>query len=215
MRPHVRSLRSAGRAALRLVCTWACAWVYTWACVWCVAGCDVDFNRMYEQPRYDEYEPSPYFANGAVMRHPPAGTVPRSRPMVSPDIGTGVRDGVPVERVPIDVTGALLARGQNRYDIFCAPCHGVTGTSQTQVAENMRLRPPPPLVLPPVRDYPAGRIYRAVAQGYGLMRAYAAELPLADRWAVVAYVQALQLSQQVALDALPPALQMEAASWLR
>lgn len=211
------SARAASRrAALRRAASHrALAGALTWALAWAVAGCDVDFNRMYEQPRYDEYEPSAYFANGTIMRHPPAGTVPRSRPLVSPEVSAGVRQGVPVERVPIEVTGELLARGRNRYDVFCAPCHGVTGTSQTQVAENMRLRPPPALVLPPVRDYPAGRIYRAVADGYGLMRSYAAELPLRDRWAVVAYVQALQLGQQVALDALPAALQTEAAPWLK
>ena len=187
----------------------------TLVCCWPLAGCDVDFNRMFEQPRFDVYEASPYFADGTIMRHPPAGTVPRSRVMVTPEVGAGLRDGVAVERVPVAVTEALLRRGQNRYDIFCAPCHGVTGTALTQVAENMRLRPPPALVLPPVRDYPAGRIYRAVAQGYGLMRAYDAELSVSDRWAVVAYVQALQLSQQIALDALPPAMQTEASSWLR
>jgi len=148
------------------------------------------------------------------MRHPPEGTVPRSRPMVAPEVGAGVRDGVLVDRVPVPVTRALVLRGQSRYEIFCATCHGSTGSGNTQVAENMRLRPPPPLVLPPVRDYPAGRIFRAVSEGYGLMRAYDAELSLDDRWAVVAYVQALQLSQQVALDALPPAMQTEAKSWL-
>lgn len=180
-----------------------------------LAGCDIDFNRMTEQSHFEVYEPSPYFSNGTIMRQPPAGTVPRTRPMVAPEVGTGVRDGVAVASVPVDVTEALLARGQNRYEIFCAPCHGVAGTGKTQVAENMRLRPPPALVLPPVRDYPAGRIFRAVSQGYGLMRPYDAELPLSDRWAVVAYVQALQLSQQIARDALPPALQTEASPWLR
>lgn len=191
------------------------AWV--WLGALAMAGCDVDFNRMYEQPRYDEYEPSEYFSNGSIMRHPPLGTVPRSRPLGSPDlpeIRDGMRDGVPVARVPVAVTEDLVRRGQNRYDIFCAPCHGVTGTSDTQVSENMNRRPPPPLVLPPVRTYPAGRIFLAVSRGYGLMRAYDAELTLADRWAVVAYVQALQLSQAAQLDALPPAMQTEARTWL-
>lgn len=182
-----------------------------------MTGCDVDFNRMYEQARYDEYEPSEYFSNGTIMRHPPQGTVSRTQPLAPPDlpeVADGRRDGVPVERVPVSVTEDVVRRGKNRYDIFCAPCHGMTGTARTQVSENMLRRPPPPLVLPPVRDYPAGRIFRAVTYGYGLMRAYDAELTLADRWAVVAYVQALQLSQAVALDALPPAMQTEARTWL-
>lgn len=183
-------------------------------CAWLLAGCDVDFNRMSEQQRFDVYEPSPYFSNGTIMRHPPPGTVPRSRPVLAPEVGAGMRDGAPVERVPLPMTETLLLRGQNRYEIFCATCHGLTGAGNTQVAENMRLRPPPALVLPPVRDYPAGRIFRAVSEGYGLMRAYDAELAVPDRWAVVAYVQALQLSQQIALDALPPAMQTEAMPWL-
>jgi hypothetical protein len=188
------------------------------ACVaWALAlaGCDrIDFNRMDVQARYGVYDPSEYFSNGTIMRHPPPGTVPRSRPLAPPEVTEGMRDGVMIDRIPLPVTLELVRRGQNRYDIFCAPCHGTTGASGTQVSENMTLRPPPALVLPPVRDYPAGRIYRAIAQGYGLMRAYDAELPLADRWAVVAYVQALQLGQQVALDALPPAIQTEARAWL-
>jgi mono/diheme cytochrome c family protein len=192
------------------------AWI--WLGTLALAGCDIDFNRMYEQARYDEYEPSEYFSNGSIMRHPPLGTVSRSQPLAppaTPEIADGMRDGVPVARVPVPVTEDLVRRGKNRYDIFCAPCHGMTGASGTQVSENMTRRPPPPLVLPPVRDYPAGRLFRAVSYGFGLMRAYDAELNLADRWAVVAYVQALQLSQAVALDALPPALHTEARTWLR
>lgn len=194
---------------------WSCAGLGVLALF--VTGCDIDFNRMYEQARYDEYEPSEYFSNGTIMRHPPQGTVPRSQALAPPDlpeVADGMRNGVLVDRVPVPVTEDVVRRGKNRYDIFCAPCHGMTGTARTQVSENMTRRPPPPLVLPPVRTYPAGRIFRAVSYGYGLMRAYDAELTLADRWAVVAYVQALQLSQAVAFDALPPAMQTEARTWL-
>jgi mono/diheme cytochrome c family protein len=193
------------------------AWLWLGPGALALTGCDIDFNRMYEQARYDEYEPSEYFSNGSIMRRPPPGTVPRSQPLGSPDLPEvidGTRDGAPVARVPVPITEDIVRRGRNRYDIFCAPCHGMTGTGRTQVSENMNRRPPPPLVLPPVRAYPAGRIYRAVSYGYGLMRAYDAELSLADRWAVVAYVQALQLSQAVALDALPLTMQREAQPWL-
>jgi mono/diheme cytochrome c family protein len=195
----------------------AWAWFWPWLGLGALAGCDIDFNRMYEQARYDEYEPSEYFSNGSIMRQPPLGTVPRSQPLGSPDlpeIMDGLRAGAPVARVPVPVTADVVRRGKNRYEIFCAPCHGLTGAARTQVSENMLLRPPPALVLPPVRTYPAGRIFRAVSYGYGLMRAYDAELGLADRWAVVAYVQALQLSQAIALEALPPAMQREARPWL-
>ncbi|ACY15239.1 c-type cytochrome [Haliangium ochraceum] len=178
-----------------------------------VGACDIDFNRMYEQDRADPFEPTPHFADGMVMRTPPPGTVARGRPLPPPAIRAGVREGADVARVPVPVSAEMVRRGQNRYDIFCAPCHGVDGAGATQVAEQMP-RPPPALVSAPVRDYPAGRVYRAITDGYGLMRSYAVELDIDDRWAVVAYVQALALSREIALDALPPALQTEARSWL-
>lgn len=179
-----------------------------------LAGCDFDFNRMFEQAYYEPYEPSEYFPDGTIMRRPPEGTVPTSRPVLPPAVSEGMIDGAPLERVPVPVTQAVLERGQNRYDIFCAPCHGLTGESDTPVAVDMRLRPPPPLVTPPVSDRPAGHLYRVITHGYGLMPSYNEEMQAADRWAVVAYVEALQISQRSALRALPQALQMEAQAWL-
>jgi hypothetical protein len=77
------------------------------------------------------------------------------------------------------------------------------------------LRRPANLVTAPYLDYPPGRIFNTITQGYGLMRSYAGELPIADRWAVVAYVQALQLSQHAELDALPAQVRSEASRWLK
>jgi hypothetical protein len=79
----------------------------------------------------------------------------------------------------------------------------------------MTLRPPPNLLAPPYPDRPPGYIYGVVTHGFGLMRSYAAELPVRDRWAVVAYLQVLQLAQHVALRELPEARREEAARWLR
>ena len=184
------------------------------ALLW-LCGCEWDLERMLDQKRYDPYEPSEHFDDGMVMRRPPVGTVPRSRVIAPPALTRGVQDGEPVVQIPVEVTPALLERGRNRYDIFCSPCHGVLGYSNTRVAANMTLRPPPSLHEPRIRDYPPGRIYRVIGEGYGLMRSYAAELPIIDRWAVVAYVQALQLSQNARLDELPAELQKEAITWLK
>jgi mono/diheme cytochrome c family protein len=181
----------------------------------CIAGCDVDLERMLDQKRYDPYEPSEHFEDGMAMRTPPIGTVPRSRPMGPEPVMQGVEDGELVERIPVEVSLAMIERGRNRYEIFCAPCHGMLGNSATWVAANMTIRPPPSLHEPRLREYPPGRMYQVITGGYGLMRSYATELSISDRWAVVAYVQALQLSQYAVLDGLPAELRKEADSWLK
>lgn len=177
-------------------------------------GCGWDFERMLDQPYAEPFEASTLFADGMVMRHPPEGTVHRSQELGPPAVLYGHVNEEAVVEVPVNVDRALLERGRNRYQVFCAPCHGLRGDSRSQVAENMTLRPPPVLVEPPIRGYPAGRVYRAIREGYGFMRSYAAELSVRDRWAVVAYIQALQLSQRVALEELPESLRKEAGSWL-
>jgi mono/diheme cytochrome c family protein len=136
------------------------------------------------------------------MRHPPEGTVPY-RSAVDPVLGTGLGpDGRPVAESPVAVDAKLLARGRARFDVFCAACHGVLGDGESQVALNMSLRKPPSLHQ--FRDVPDGHFFRVMTSGFGLMPSYAAELSVEDRWAVVAYVRALQLSQHATLDRLPP-----------
>lgn len=182
-----------------------------------LVACDVspDYERMVNQHRYDPYEQSTFFEDGLIMRHPPAGTVRHDRVTGPPALTAGITDGRFTDRIPLPVDAALVERGRNRFEIFCAPCHGLLGDGESQVAENMSLRPPPSLHIERIRAYPPGRIYHVIESGYGVMRSYAAELPLYERWAVVAYVQALQLSQRIELDRLPDALRKEAAPWLK
>ncbi|AKT42135.1 c-type cytochrome [Chondromyces crocatus] len=176
---------------------------------------EIDLERMIYQQRYDPWEAASIFPDGKVMRHPPEGTVPRDRITFAPQVTDGVDDeGAYVDRVPYRLDRRALQRGQNRYDIFCAPCHGVAGDGVAQVAVAMSLRKPPTLVDAPIAAYPAGRLYQAIDVGYGLMRSYAADLTVEDRWAVVAYVQALQRARSTALDALPPAVRARALSEL-
>jgi mono/diheme cytochrome c family protein len=108
-------------------------------------------------------------------------------------------DGAYVADFPLEIDVADVRWGRTRFEIFCATCHGTLGTGQTQVAENMRLRKPPSLHSAAIRAYPPGRIFAVISRGYGLMPSYAGQLSVADRWAVVAYVQALQLSQDFSL----------------
>ncbi|HTE55180.1 MAG TPA: cytochrome c [Kofleriaceae bacterium] len=182
-------------------------------------GCDLDLERMIDQPRRSTYEACDVCPGGTVMMTPPEGTVPR-QPSSGPGVPgtTGAArgpDGAYVQTIPIRVDRAVMARGRSRFDIFCAACHGRLGDGQSQVAENMTLRRPPSLVEPPYADYPPGRIHAAITDGFGLMRSYAAELSASDRWAVVAYVEALRLARRAPLVGLPARVREEAAPWLR
>lgn len=193
----------------------------TGACVVAaLTGCEgvlpePDFERMLSQRSYRAYEAAPMFADGRAMRPPPAGTVSRARVLDRPDLTDGVVDGRAVTTIPVPVDRARLARGRDRFDLLCATCHGVRGDGVSPVARNMELRKPPPLIEPPVTGFPPGRVFQVISVGYGLMPAYGTMLAPEDRWAVVAYLRALQLSQGVALDRLPNDVRAQARQALR
>jgi mono/diheme cytochrome c family protein len=169
-------------------------------------------DRMRDQPRYDPYERSTYFADGTTMRQPPGGTIPIEAPRTDGiDEARAEMDGRAAPSIPIPVTRDLLQRGRERYDVFCRPCHDVDGGADSPVARNMQLRPPPSLLENRIRQLPVGRLYDAIADGYGLMPSYRRQLTAEERWAVVAYVRALQLRGPVAIDDLPPQVKAEAA----
>jgi mono/diheme cytochrome c family protein len=159
-------------------------------------------DPMQRQQKVEAYEASDTFSDGLGMRQPPAGTVPYQKPL-EPELAKGLGpDGKPVQAIPVAVDAKLLARGRTRFDVHCALCHGVLGDGESQVALNMSLRRPPSLHL--YRDVTDGYLYGVVANGFGLMPGYANDLSVEDRWAVVAYVRALQLSQNAPLELLPP-----------
>ena len=187
------------------------------ACAGLAAACDatpnrfpLDFERMRDQPRYQPYDRSAFFPDGKTMRTPPAGTVPMERTTGPTAFVDGRTGNTPVDAIPGSVTLAAIERGRNRYDVFCAACHGLDGTGDTPVAANMQLRRPPSLHEARIRQLAPGAIFGVVSRGYGLMPSYAHQLTTQDRWNVVAYVRALQLSRNAALDALPPAVRSEA-----
>ncbi|MBC7793405.1 MAG: cytochrome c [Clostridia bacterium] len=100
-----------------------------------------------------------------------------------------------IERIPVRSSDSLLTRGRDRYDIFCAACHGLLGDGDSAVSRNMPNVPARSLQEDRIRAYPPGRLFRVASEGYGLMNGYTAQLTVNDRWAVVAYVRALQASQ--------------------
>lgn len=174
-----------------------------------------DLERMIDQRNVRPYEPSARFTDGRAMRPPPAGTISRDRVIGRPALTEGAADGRYAETIPLPVDSDLLQRGHNRFDVYCAACHGVRGDGRSPVARNMDLRKPPSLLEPPATTFPPGRVFQVVSQGYGLMPSYASELPVRDRWATVAYLSALRLSQAVALDALPDDLRARVEKELR
>lgn len=171
-------------------------------------GCTTaDIDPMEHQPKVKPYAASTLFADGRAMRQPPAGTVPRERPLEGPGVAASAAAlaAEDVTALPVPLTRTLLERGRNRFDIYCATCHGLVGDGDSVVADKMALRVPPSLHTPHARGLTVGALYRVIAEGYGVMPSYRAELPLADRWAVVAYVQALQRSQNARPTDVPEA----------
>jgi mono/diheme cytochrome c family protein len=164
-------------------------------------GCD-KLDPMRRQQKYKAYQASDFYADGLSMRAPPPGTVTHGVPL-DPAVTAGVGpDGKPLQTIPVAVTPALLATGRKRFDIVCATCHGPLGDGRSVVATKMSLRPPPSIH--DFRDRPDGFFYQVINQGFGLMPSYATQLSVQERWAVVAYVRALQLSQHAPLSAAPP-----------
>jgi mono/diheme cytochrome c family protein len=173
-----------------------------------------DLERMREQPSYRPYDRSARFADQRAMRPPPDGTIPHDRVLGRPALTEGIERSAYVIAIPVPVNRGLLARGRVRFETFCAACHGVAGDGVSEVARNMALRKPPSLVAAPVTGFPPGRVFQVITRGYGLMPSYAAELTVRDRWAVVTYVEALQLSAHSPLSALPPEVRGEAQAAL-
>ena len=171
-------------------------------------GDTTPFDAMERQPKYKAYSANPMFADGRAMRQPPAGTVPRERQTMRPEITAGrSRTGDIVTAIPIPVTRELMDQGRSKFEIHCAICHGLLGDGVSMVSTQMSLRPPPSLHR--LANPGPGHIYQVIAEGYGLMGSYAAELTPEERWAVVAYVEALRRSQTAMLAQAPPDIQQK------
>src|SRR5439155_22904921 len=108
-----------------------------------------------------------------------------------------------VETFPIEVTRKVLERGRERYDIYCSPCHARTGEGNGMIVQR-GFPPPPSYHIDRLRQAPVGHFYDVITHGYGIMYSYANRVSVEDRWAIAAYIRALQLSQNVKVDELPP-----------
>ncbi|TPK10258.1 cytochrome c [Mesorhizobium sp. B2-5-7] len=161
-------------------------------CSGLLAGCQK--QAMSDQPRYDPLASAATFPDGASARQPVPGTVRRDT-----DISPTPSD------IPQKIDMALLQHGRERFDIFCSPCHGLSGDGQGMIVQ--RGFPSPPTYHQDALLQVSNRhIYDVITRGYGVMYSYADRVPPADRWAIVAYVRALQLSQHARLAELPTAV---------
>jgi mono/diheme cytochrome c family protein len=183
-----------------------------------LVGCDSSENirepewtlsRMLEQPRYEAYGQSELFDDGRAMRSVVKGTVAREAVIGSALLLDGRENGTYAVQFPMPVTRELLQAGHDRFEIVCATCHGVLGDGDSPVAAKMQLRKPPSLLDPEIASFPPGRLYRIITIGYGLMPAFDYQLGVPERWAVAAYVKALEQSQRARVDELPRAVRDE------
>ena len=166
-----------------------------------LAGCNNTLRQdMANQPRQNTLSPSSFFPDGRSERQPLDNTVPRGS--VEDDALFVPKDS---NAFPLPITQQLLERGQERYGIFCTPCHGIQGDGLGMIA--MRgMKHPPSYHQDRLRQEPNGYIYDVVTNGFGAMYGYSAQIPPRDRWAIIAYVRALQLSRNAHVADLPAAL---------
>jgi mono/diheme cytochrome c family protein len=164
-----------------------------------LAGCRQD---MGQQPKYRPLEASTFFADGRSERQPVPGSVARN---LTGDEAAPIAfktGNTYVAAFPYPVTLELLTRGQQRFNIYCAPCHSQTGDGNGMIVRRGFI-PPPSLHAAEVRSQPVGFYFDVITNGYGAMAGYAAQVNAADRWAIVAYIRALQLSQHATIDSVP------------
>lgn len=174
------------------------------ATAWC--GCtNRELQRMVNQPKYLPYTENDFFEDGRSMRDPPFGTVSKES-LAEVNSAPGGRVGTAYRtEIPIPVTLPMLEDGRRRFEIVCGTCHGILGDGNSVVAEKMALIAPPSIHA--YADRPVGFFYDLITEGYGLMPSYAAQIPRRERWAVVAYVRALQRSQNVRFQDAPADVQ--------
>jgi len=156
-----------------------------------LAGCRQD---MHDQPRYEPLEASDLFGDRRASRPLVDGTVARGELREDALLYTGKVDGKDAEEFPFPLTEAVLARGRERYDIFCAPCHGRTGEGDGMIVQRGYRRPTSYHALT-LQNAPVGHFFDVITNGWGAMPDYASQIEVRDRWAIAAYIRALQATR--------------------
>ncbi len=158
---------------------------------------------MHDQPKYTALRPSDFFADRRSARPVVEGTIAQGQLHADALLYTGRVGGEPATVFPFAVDAAVMQRGRQRYDIFCSPCHGLTGEGDGMVVRR-GYRRPSPFSIDRLRQAPPGHVFDVITNGFGAMPDYAAQIPVRDRWAVAAYIRALQLSQNATIADVSP-----------
>lgn len=159
---------------------------------------------MHDQPRYKPLQHSSFFADGRSARPLPANTVARGHLNDTQPQYTGVdSSGRFLDTLPVAINRQMIDRGRERYGIYCSPCHGLTGDAQGMVALR-GFRAPPSFHTDRARRLPAGYLFAVISNGFGGMPDYSDQIAADDRWAIVTYVRALQISREGTLADVPP-----------
>lgn len=181
----------------------------------------MSYQAMANQPRYEPYEPSSFFSNGMSAQPLVPGTVPRGSLEPGAQGGAAQATGGQstggetaggqtntsfTDTFPFPITAEAMARGQERFNIYCQPCHDAAGTGAGIVVRR-GYSAPPSLHDERLRTAPAGYFYAVITNGLGAMPSYAEQIPPRDRWVIVAYIRALQLSQNATIQDVPEAEQ--------
>ena len=164
------------------------------------AACRQD---MHDQPKFTPLRASESFADRRSGRPIVVGTVARGRLQEDELLATGKVNGQLADTFPFPITAEILSRGRERFDIFCSPCHDRTGGGDGMIVRRGYKRPPS-YHIDRLRDMPAGYFFDVITNGFGAMPDYRSQIPEPDRWAIVAYVRALQLSQHATIEDVPP-----------
>jgi len=159
-------------------------------------------QKMSNQPRYDPLEASDFFADGMSARPRIDGTVARGELSTDPFFDTGKVNGAVTDGFPIPVTLEVINRGHERYDIYCSECHSRTGDGNGMIPSR-GYRRPPSFHTETLRTATTGHIFDVMTNGFGAMPPYGKMIPPRDRWAIVAYIRALQLSQHATVADVP------------
>jgi cytochrome c553 len=159
-----------------------------------LVGCRQD---MHNQPRYKPLAATDFFGDGRSARPTIEDTVARGQLQVDSARFTGKENGKDINYFPIEITHDDLVRGQERFNIFCSPCHGRLGDGNGMIVSR-GLRQPPSYHDARLRNSPVGHFFDVMTNGYGAMYSYASRVPVDDRWRIAAYIRALQYSQDTA-----------------
>jgi mono/diheme cytochrome c family protein len=174
-------------------------------CFLLALACGACRQDMYNQPRTKPYSQNDFFQDGTSARPLPPHTIEYHQPRENGAYYTGLANGVLVAQLPapIKLTPELLQRGQERFNIYCAVCHGLAGDGNGEVVKR-GFPSPPTYHSERLRNAPIGHFYDVITNGYGVMYSYAARVEPNDRWAIAAYIRALQLSRSAKASDLPP-----------